>query len=1414
MWLRGKFAFSSDISKFYNRLKLDPQHWGLQLAVWRKTMNPEENPDIYFLLSHFYGVKSSAGLLRVVTTDVSARARKKGLEEVAQAIEGAYVDDIGSSCDTQIQAEKVVADLKEHLRMHGLPVKGTAVTGRLPDETLSKDKNILIGGICWDSKEDMISLKTPEIFCGSIKKGKFSRGTRFLTEIASVNGVANFFEGYDLSFSQIYSKTSMLYDQLGFAAPLVGYGRHVTRQALINSEGDFDAPIDENIRALYFDYLYQVHCYGKMNFTRNKKKARNPKQAHLNIYVDAGGDAKMYVIHLLYETEVRGKFVSEFLTAANTLTKKGISMPHCELDAMYHAARAVKSIMVWLSEFVTSKTILSDSQIALFWLQSTKRKTSIFVNNRVGEILKTFKDTEIAYIRSEDNIADIGTKFGNFENAYKELGDDKPYRQGPKFMTMGVEQAFKTGTLVALKDLRLEQEKKYSARLSLLDFDPTGSDRDSARTPKEVILLAVNDIELGEEEEKKLISKEEEKDDQLTEDIEKRALEEKLQHTVASITSKGEEDLISRVDKDLITKMSARIEYSKYLYCPIKKGYNKFCNILTIVFSGLKKWMIKTVKKWGTRGEVKKQPINLKRAIENMSQQKEEGMALLLDREKKGGSMDKTFKWNTNNYRRNNVLDEAKRILQWAAENITKTNMTEPIFVNTNTSNKGLEILEKWCIKSLDERQETQAGNSHWMIEKVMTLTRMIISYRNESNRILKHRQDERKTGTATARKPDQEEEENIEQKLGVIQNASKILKETMMIAINLGNMQPRTKNEKKLYNIFEDDKILPWVTYPGVAKSMSLYKAIEEELTSIQSMVVGSEATEGIIRTNHWWQIMADIVRKAGTSSQASQILRTAVNQTKVKIEDEMKKKKVWWKKAQMDNVKWIEEQSGALLYGRQNSNTFRKAYSLIDIFSTSKDFREAAYLVAAYISRKVSAECLYFLTKPQIKRYGVMKNGILMARHRLFDVERITANQTEESAFQIDSLGVNKNPFLIETFSPIAWSIALYVHYRVSATNQGDNSTNYHHRGWVTCSRASIEFGIIIRPRYVFSRIERTCIICTKRKGKTAKQPYGPLHHAQVGARTPFSVAQIDLLGSYKLGPDKVPHYAFIAVCPISKITFAQIMEGKKVKDILQAINILFTRWGRVRNLLVDTEGGLLKLARKAMTKVSGELLRHQGTPIEVVSAHGHWPRGLVEARAKVIGTALGRLDKSKETISATELQYQLELVVSHLNDTPYALKRQSKLPGIHQLEQDVLLDTICPNTWRIGGRSDWNAPARMELVTDVEIQVQESVKITNTMEKFYWETLFPMLVQETDLKRNRKAEKIAIGNVIAFWPDGEKKEKQSRPHLGIVEELHIDDDGGTRKATIRYCNSNKTKIEAGKLCHKNRTTIRQCE
>ena len=79
-----------------------------------------------------------------------------------------------------------------------------------------------------------------------------------------------------------------------------------------------------------------------------------------------------------------------------------------------------------------------------------------------------------------------------------------------------------------------------------------------------------------------------------------------------------------------------------------------------------------------------------------------------------------------------------------------------------------------------------------------------------------------------------------------------------------------------------------------------------------------------------------------------------------------------------------------------------------------------------------------------------------------------------------------MNKNPFLIETFSPIAWSIALHVHYRESATNKGDNSTNYHHRGWVTCSRASFEFGIIIRPRYVFSRIERHALFALKEKEK----------------------------------------------------------------------------------------------------------------------------------------------------------------------------------------------------------------------------------------------------------------------------------------------------------------------------------------
>ena len=50
------FAVSADIRKFYNTLRLDPNHFKYQMALWRPNMDPNEDPEELVLGVHFYGI--------------------------------------------------------------------------------------------------------------------------------------------------------------------------------------------------------------------------------------------------------------------------------------------------------------------------------------------------------------------------------------------------------------------------------------------------------------------------------------------------------------------------------------------------------------------------------------------------------------------------------------------------------------------------------------------------------------------------------------------------------------------------------------------------------------------------------------------------------------------------------------------------------------------------------------------------------------------------------------------------------------------------------------------------------------------------------------------------------------------------------------------------------------------------------------------------------------------------------------------------------------------------------------------------------------------------------------------------------------------------------------------------------------
>ena len=102
--------------------------------------------------------------------------------------------------------------------------------------------------------------------------------------------------------------------------------------------------------------------------------------------------------------------------AANSLVPRGTNTPHSELDAAYKAALQASTILDWLGEGVTETFLIGDSQIALWWIQNKEKKTEIYVCNRTDFIGRIIENDHILFVPTEDNPADLGTKFGVFSD--------------------------------------------------------------------------------------------------------------------------------------------------------------------------------------------------------------------------------------------------------------------------------------------------------------------------------------------------------------------------------------------------------------------------------------------------------------------------------------------------------------------------------------------------------------------------------------------------------------------------------------------------------------------------------------------------------------------------------------------------------------------------------------------------------------------------------------------------------------------------------------------------------------------------------------------------------------------------------------------------------------------------------------
>ena len=302
---------------------------------------------------------------------------------------------------------------------------------------------------------------------------------------------------------------------------------------------------------------------------------------------------------------------------------------------------------------------------------------------------------------------------------------------------------------------------------------------------------------------------------------------------------------------------------------------------------------------------------------------------------------------------------------------------------------------------------------------------------------------------------------------------------------------------------------------------------------------------------------------------------------------------------------------------------------------------------------------EVVHFVKPDTVNRVGIMKDGILYCRSRILDGQRIMQVGDLDIQNLGQDIGLNFMNPVIDRHSPIALSIAMFIHNEVGK-----------HAGYETCLRLSLEYCHIMQGASLFKQISDECSKCHMIRKKYLDVAMGPVSQNQLTISPPFHVAYCDLDGPYYTyvpGHERETRnkkvisckcYIMTFICPLSKLCNLQVIEAKNSEAVLEGLTRLACEVGMPSCLVLDQETSFMKMVRDAeinLTDLSARCYREYGVRFETAPVSGHNYIGLVERKIRSVQQCFEKIELKNVRLHATGLQTMCKLVENELNNTP---------------------------------------------------------------------------------------------------------------------------------------------------------------
>ena len=381
-WRTWPEAFVGDIKKMYHNVATGELEGHVRRLLWRE-YRTDKAPDVYVFRTVTFGDRPAGCIVMTALRRTAEMFESIDAAAANVIIRDSYMDDVVSGAQSREQATAMINHIQEITSKGGFQFKKFTTSWMETDD--DHEESVL--GIRWNVGEDKVSANMK--VSDTPNKGKWTRRA-------------------------CWRFTSSFYDPLGFWTPVTVRLKILMKVMFVGSQKykTWDAELDDIDQKMWSELASIVAKLQHVWLRRICIPGRSLSGSNCCMvgFCDASMEAMCAVVYCRYDGG-NGDTDAFFFAAKSRVTPaKQETMPRLELCGALLLSRLMVKCRSCLTFAPFQEYFLCDSKIVLGQLANTNRLINDFVGVRVLEIRSNTGAGMWAYVPSEDNVADMGTR--------------------------------------------------------------------------------------------------------------------------------------------------------------------------------------------------------------------------------------------------------------------------------------------------------------------------------------------------------------------------------------------------------------------------------------------------------------------------------------------------------------------------------------------------------------------------------------------------------------------------------------------------------------------------------------------------------------------------------------------------------------------------------------------------------------------------------------------------------------------------------------------------------------------------------------------------------------------------------------------------------------------------------------------